>query len=358
MELALEGRRLERVPAALKSWFAKAWQQSNPSLNLVRLGLRMGSGEATEAALKVVDDGSVPETDRVMLMEVLGQIGERRGVPKLLEILEKSPSGRLQSAALAALQRFSDSKVADALLSVYPRLSKELRARAANSLCMRSTWAAKLVDAVEAGRVAQSEVGFEQLRQIAGLKDDELMRRVEKRWGRVQPESPEEKRNTINRLRLVLRPSGAAGREGKGDEAAGKKLFQQNCAVCHRLFGEGNQIGPDLTGADRKNTELMLLSIVDPSAYIRPEYVSYEVLTRDDQSVNGLMSESTPAAVTILDRNNQRQVFARDRIKEIRESRLSLMPEGLLEAMTPQQLMDLFSYLQSAEAGTNHGVGN
>jgi len=353
IEFALEGRRLEKLPAPLESWFVKTWQRPNPGLSLIRLGLRSGSGEAQAAALKMIDNTSVAETDRSALMDVLGQVGEPSSVPKLLDILEKSRSAKLQSAALVALQRFSDAQVADGLLLAYPRLSKELRPRVAGALCSRAKWAAALVDAVEAGRIAQSEVGFEQLRQIAGLKDAELMKRIEKRWGRVEAESPEDKRNAINQLRLVLKPSGAAGREGKGDPAAGKAVFQQNCAVCHRLFGEGNQIGPDLTGADRKNTELMLLSIVDPSAYVRPEYMNYEVVTKDDQSVSGLIAESTPASVTILDRNNQRQVFARDRILEIKESKLSLMPEGLLEALAPQQVIDLFSYIQSGGPDRN-----
>src|SRR5207302_10027509 len=118
-------------------------------------------------------------------------------------------------------------------------------------------------------------------------------------------------------------------------------------AVCHRLFGEGNMIGPDLTGADRKNTEVMLFDMVNPNAFIRPEYVSYEAITKDEQSLAGLLVESSPTAVTILDRNNERHVLARDRIKELNPSSVSMMPEGLLEAMTPEQVMDLFAYLQS-----------
>jgi len=204
-----------------------------------------------------------------------------------------------------------------------------------------------LLDAVDAGRIAQSELSFDQLRQMVSLKDAVLSSRVEQRWGKIQAASDEEKQNTLNRLRLVLNPSGAAGRSGKGDAAAGKIVFQQACAVCHRLFGEGTTIGPDLTSADRKNTELMLVNILNPSAYIRPEYVSYDLTTRDDQSLAGLLVESSAAAVTVLDRNNQRHVLARDQIKELNPSAVSLMPEGLLEALTPQQVMDLFAYLQA-----------
>jgi len=267
-------------------------------------------------------------------------------VPVLLAIIEKSKSAVLQNAALASLQRFPEKAVAQAVVELYPRMHTALRQRARNALCSRPVWAMALLDAVDASRIGPNELSFDQLQQMMSLKDPELSSRVERRWGKIQSASDEEKQNTLNRLRLVLNPSGAAGRSGKGDAAAGKIVFQQACAVCHRLFGEGVAIGPDLTGADRKNTEIMLVNIVNPSAYIRPEYVSYDLTTKDDQSLAGLLVESSPAAVTVLDRNNQRHVLARDQIKELNPSAVSLMPEGLLEALTAQQVMDLFAYLQ------------
>ena len=126
----------------------------------------------------------------------------------------------------------------------------------------------------------------------------------------------------------------------------GRKVFLQACGVCHKIFGEGNMVGPDLTTADRRNIDVLLQNIVNPSAYIRPEFVAYDAETKDGQSISGLLVESTLTAATLLDRNNQRQVLARDRLASLRESQVSLMPEGLLEALQPQQLMDLFSYLQ------------
>ena len=73
-------------------------------------------------------------------------------------------------------------------------------------------------------------------------------------------------------------------------------MFQKTCGLCHRLFGEGNTIGPDLTGADRKNSETLLFNIVNPSAYIRPEYVSYQARTLDDQSLEGMLVEASSTA--------------------------------------------------------------
>ena len=153
--------------------------------------------------------------------------------------------------------------------------------------------------------------------------------------------------NSINRLKLVLKPSGVVGRDAKGNPAEGKKVFQTTCGICHKLFDEGNNIGPDLTGTDRKNSDYMLEQIVSPSAYIRPEYVSYNAEMKDERIITGLMVDSTPATVTLLDRNNERHILPREQIRELQSSEVSLMPEGLLEALTPQQVMDLFAYLQA-----------
>jgi putative membrane-bound dehydrogenase-like protein len=347
MELALSGWRPDRVPAPLAAWFTKAWQQKSPGPALIQLGLRLGNVEARQLALRLVASETAPDSDRAALMEALAQVGAPESVPVLLEIVEKSKSAALQNAALAALQRFPEKEVAQAIVKLYPRLHTALRQRARNALCSRPVWAMALLDAVDAAGIAQGDLSFDQVRQMISLKDAELSKRVERRWGKIQDASDEAKQNTLNRLRLVLNPSGAAGRTGKGDVAAGKLIFQQTCAVCHRLFGEGTTIGPDLTSADRKNTEVMLINILNPSAYIRPEYVSYDLTTKDGQSLAGLMVESSPAAVTVLDRNNQRHVLARDQIQELNPSAVSLMPEGLLESLTPQQAMDLFAYLQS-----------
>jgi putative heme-binding domain-containing protein len=181
---------------------------------------------------------------------------------------------------------------------------------------------------------------------MASLKDSELQPRIEKLWGKIDPGSPEEKRNLVNRLKLVLKPSGVVGRDAKGDVAEGKKLFQATCGLCHKLFGEGNSIGPDLTGADRKNTDYLLEQIVSPSAYVRPEYASFEAELKDDRIITGLVVDSSASTVTLVDRNNEKHTVPRDQLRELKASSVSLMPEGLLEALSPQQIMDLFSYLQ------------
>jgi putative heme-binding domain-containing protein len=112
------------------------------------------------------------------------------------------------------------------------------------------------------------------------------------------------------------------------------------------LFGEGGKIGPDLTVANRKDKDFLLTSIVDPSAVIRKEFLNYIVKTKDGRTIIGSVAEETAAGLTLANVSNERTTVARDAIASMEDSGISLMPEGLLHALTPQELRDLFSYIQ------------
>ena len=346
MEVGLVGRRFDKIPAPLAGWFTEEWSQKDRSMALVRLGLRLGDTRARGVALQCLDDARAGEADDIELVDILGETGDAGCVPTLLALFRTSASARLRGAALSALQHFPDANVAASLVESYSSLGDDLRSRVRNALCSRPAWARVLVRAVEDGHIAAKDVSLDELRQMSAFKDVELERQIKILWGQIKTDSPAEKRNFINKVKLVLKPSGAAGRDAKGNPVEGHKVFMQACGICHKIFGEGNSIGPDLTSADRRNTDSLLLNIIDPSAYIRPEFVNYDATARDGLNLSGLMVESTPSTVTLLDRNNQRHVLARGQIESLRESPVSLMPEGLLEAMNPQQIMDLFSFLQ------------
>ena len=123
-------------------------------------------------------------------------------------------------------------------------------------------------------------------------------------------------------------------------------LFNKHCAVCHQLFGEGTKLGPDLTFANRTDRDYLLVSIVDPSAVIRREYLSYIVETKDGRKLTGMIVEQSAGKLTISDAKNQRTTLDQSQVESLKESPTSLMPENLLKELKPQELRDLFSYLQ------------
>jgi putative heme-binding domain-containing protein len=196
---------------------------------------------------------------------------------------------------------------------------------------------------VDASKAPPDEAPIEQVRRLALLGNKEINDIVRKHWGNIAPGTPEEKLATMRRFNNDLRPGG-------GDPRRGKELFTKTCAVCHQLFGEGNKIGPDLTTANRQDAAALLGNIVDPSAVIRREYMNYVVETDSGQTRSGLIAEQDAAAVTLLDAQNHRLKIPREAVVDFREADVSLMPERLLDPLTPQELRDLFSYLQENPA--------
>jgi putative membrane-bound dehydrogenase-like protein len=340
MDLALEGRQLAQVPAVLEKQIDKLRAERPDDLKRLRLALRLGSAPAYADALKRVSDPKTPEGTRLSLVEVLGQAGRAECVPALLTLFEQAKGDPLRKALLAALQPYTDTRIGESLLRHYPKLSADLRGRAQALLASRPASARALVQAVEAGHISAKEIGLDPVRQLAQHKDKELLKLVEKYWGRVGAATAGEK---VTRIRYIA----TALTRGKGDPAAGVALFDKHCASCHTLFGRGTKLGPDLTTADRKNREWLLLNVVDPSAVVRLEYAAYNVVTADGRVLSGLIAEATPQAVTLVDAKNERTVLPRDQIDQMNPSPTSLMPEKLLDTLSDQELRDLFSYIQS-----------
>jgi putative heme-binding domain-containing protein len=191
---------------------------------------------------------------------------------------------------------------------------------------------------VDGGRLKKEQIPVANVLAIQGFKDPTCDVLIQKHWGRLS-RSSEEKERQVAQVREFL----AAG---KGDAQQGREIFQRSCATCHTLNGEGAKIGPDLTGYERDNLDFILPAIVDPSLAIREEYTAFNVETKDGQTITGFIVEQTPSAVTLTDVSGKRLVLPRRDIENLQASALSLMPEGLLDPLQPQEVRDLFAYLR------------
>lgn len=343
MEKGLEGRALAAVPPALAGPLAALWDRPGtpPATPLIRFAARLGSPEAYRKALERVRDPRVPAPDRTALTELVGQLARPEGLPVLLALLDDDDARPLLPAVLNALGGYPDPEVAARLLARYPKLAPAVRDRALTLLCSRRAWAGMLMDALAAKAVGVRDLRPPHVLQVVAFHDPSLTARIESLWGRVPGPG------SADKVRRIAEVRGALPEGDKGDPARGRPVFKEQCAVCHKLFGEGESIGPDLTGAERGNLDFLLSSLVDPSALIRKEYQSQTVALDDGRVLNGLFVEETGKTVTLFDSNRQKTVLPRDRIEAVTPSTVSLMPEGLLDKLPEDQVRDLFRYLQS-----------
>ncbi|HTU24402.1 MAG TPA: PVC-type heme-binding CxxCH protein [Pirellulales bacterium] len=340
MDQELAGQSIARVPSELRQALDGLLATGGTTGPLLRLGLRLGYPQAYARAMTLVGDKKVAEADRLQLIRTLSETNINACAEDLLGLLTADPSAAVSGAILAALEHSDRGEIAAKVLEMYPALSPPLKEKAIELLCSRKAWSLALVDTIDQGRLPRSTLSLFELRRIQLHGDRAIDALLEKNWGKIRAASNAEIQQRVAGLTKTVAAH-------PGDATAGKAIFTATCAKCHKLFGAGNSIGPDLTGAERNRLDVLLPNILDPSGVVRPEFQSYVAVTGDGRVLTGLISESSPRTVTLLDSTNVRSVLAREDIEELRPSTVSLMPEQLLDKLSEQELCDLIAYLQS-----------
>jgi putative heme-binding domain-containing protein len=304
------------------------------------VSLRRGDPSAVDKALQIIADPSADKSKRLQYLAVFSEIKQPKAQPLLLRLIASRKEEDLQPAAFAALQQFDDPAIGREVAGRLDQYTNSARVAAVTLLASRQTWALDLLQAIDAGRV--DSIPPDAIQKLKMYHDRAIIDLIRKHW-------PEERVPTTAQMREKIAHCAAVIEGGSGDPYAGRVLFTGTCAVCHKLFGQGAQIGPDLTPYKRDDLQAMLLNIVNPSAQIREGYETYFVTTKDGRSLSGFLVDKDARVVILRGIDGVNQALPQDQIEELRASRLSLMPEGLLEHLTDQQLRDLFAYLRSSQ---------
>ncbi len=338
----LEGRRLDRVPPALRDASANLTRGKTIKLDRDLLALRLGDPEAYKRATEKVTNPKEADATRIALIELLGQTPRPEGLSALLSLVKSEKKPAILTATLAALGPYDSVEIAPDLFAIYPKLDAGTKSRVVDLLISRKENAGRLVDALAKGAIGPKEVSIAQVLKIHGYGDTQLSDRLTAAWGRLPGPGSPEKLRRIAEIRGIL-PEG-----DKGDPTRGALVFKEQCAVCHRLFNDGEKIGPELTQSERGNTDFLLTSIIDPSALIRKEYQARTISTVDGRTLTGLVLEENDKTLTLIDSKRQKTVVPIKEIDQSKPSDISLMPEGVLDTLKDSQVRDLFRYLQSS----------
>jgi putative heme-binding domain-containing protein len=244
----------------------------------------------------------------------------------------------LRAAALAALARVDAPWVADLVLSEYSRLEPELRPRAIELLTERKLWAERLLEAIGREEIPTSALNANQVRQLLARGDAALAEKVTSLWGAVRTERDPRREQVIAEMRSFLRKT-------EGNAHAGQEVFARICGQCHKIYGQGKDVGPDITLNGRSSFEQLLSNVFDPSLVIGAAYQARTIVTADGRVLTGLVSEDSDARVVLKMQGGKTEVVPRGEIEVMKVSALSLMPEDLEKQLKPQELADLFAFI-------------
>jgi putative membrane-bound dehydrogenase-like protein len=336
----LDARGAKPLPPGIVSALKIAREKRPNEPLIAEILIRTGDeGERDELRARAVS-AKAPDAERAAALALLARVRDPKLVAAALPLLPDAKTDALRIALLSALESYDDPKIGETVLAGYATYSPAVKKRALQLLLARPSWAQPLFTKWQAGQFPKADLTLDHARAAVKLEDKALSAIVEKHFGKLAPATAGEKQARIGGINIAL------GKE-TGDATRGKVLFTKHCAACHQLFGEGGKVGPDLTTSDRKNRTYMLTHIVDPSGYIRPEYLVYSVLTKDDRKLSGIATE-TAEGVTLTNVVNDQVVQVRvpkADVAEMLPSPVSLMPEKLLDSLTNGQIADLFAYL-------------
>ncbi len=302
------------------------------------LALKFSSEQAFQIAFDQIRDRSQPTPQRQQSLKALIQSRPKNLEELLLSLLADAD---LRAEAIRGLTHSHNPQVAAALLSAYPNLSRPEKQSAIAILSQRIPFAQALLDAMEAGIVSRQEVSVATVNQLARLKAPEITNRLTHFWGTIR--EPQGNHNsTIQNYRELIQRTDLPSANAE----AGRLVYAMTCQQCHQLFDMGGQIGPEITGADRQSLDYLLQNIVDPNRLIPIDYQTTTIDTRDDRVLSGIVSARSPEGLT-LQTTTQTFSLRTEDIADIQQSTLSLMPEGLLDLLSPTDVRNLMAYLQS-----------
>ena len=255
----------------------------------------------------------------------------------LVGLLSSTSPNSIKQSALRALLGMPEGGAYAGVISVWSGLDDSLK-RAAVAGFLRSGSRTKLMLAAMAqGKLVRGLLNARQIQTLRASRDKTVKGLVTKLFGA-------EKQVDYAGLMARFRPALST----KGDKGRGKAIYQQRCATCHRANGEGHHLGPDMVTVKTKGRENLLLNIINPNAEVAPQFMAFEVETKDDESITALIGNETTTHLTLQMASGIEQTLVRTAIKGVRSSGKSLMPEELHKDLTVEQMADLLSFIEQS----------
>ncbi|NNE92599.1 MAG: c-type cytochrome [Verrucomicrobiales bacterium] len=337
MLLGLEGQRDVAPPAEWEAVSTKLTQSDDGEVRsfTMRLSQIFGDESATGKALILLADRKAPMAERrAALASLLNQQNEALR-PILKKLIDEKP------LRIPAIRAFSTIETKDApkiLLRRYPEFKPDTQRAVIETLTTRKSYAEALFAALEAGEISREAIPAYVARSLSVLLGEKFTRK----YG--------VKKLSDDKEALIAKTKELATAEAleKADASAGRVVYQKACLACHKMYGQGGVIGPDLTGSNRADLNYLLLNILDPSGDIPDAYKMVIVKLKNGQLLSGTVTAEDDQKVT-LNMIGQQSVIVKSDIVSRETAPVSMMPEGLLQTLTEKEILDLFKYMQTKE---------
>jgi putative membrane-bound dehydrogenase-like protein len=304
------------------------------------LSLLFGNREALDAVKKLALDPSAELAARTSALQALIE-NKPADLRAICEQLLDQPG--IDKTAARGLANFDDPALGEKIAKRYGQFAQADRSGVLEVLVSRPAWAAAALAEMKAGKIPRGDLAAFHARQIRAFNDAKLNAELDEVWGELR-DSPEEKRKLIDDWKARL----SANHIATADLGKGRVVFNNVCAACHKMYGQGGTIGPDLTGSGRKDLGYLLENIADPGAVVSNDFRMSILTLKDGRIITGVVAGEDKNTLTLRQIAGE-AVVERATIQKRERPNISMMPDGLLLALPPEQIRDLIAYLQHPE---------
>ncbi len=329
---------------ALKTQLATAFKDQPPQQQLlvssmIPLQALLGDVEAIQQVSKSFNDTQAAQGIRLDALKTLVAAKAPHIISNVGDAIGGTSAPKeFRIAVIEALGGVDNPEVPKFLLDNYPVWESDVKPRVIEVLTQRDAWSAALLKEVQNKNIPTTAINLNQLQRINSFKYEEVQKLLAATYGQIRADQRSDRQQVIVSQTDFLN-------KNPGDPHQGIAVFKKVCGQCHKIYGEGSEVGPDITRNGRSNWNQLLQNVFDPSAVIGPGYQARQLATVDGRVLTGLPVEESEDRVVLKVQGGKLETIPRDQIEQYKVSELSMMPEQLEKQITPQELADLFAYL-------------
>ena len=292
------------------------------------------------AAAERAANERVATSERVSAVALLGYTDLEFGGSVLGRLLDARQPPELQMQAVRALERIGDPRGGELLIAKanWSRYTPQIREAVIATLTSKPPLIAVLFGAIESGAIAPSE--------ISSTRRTQLMKHAD---AKVQETANAIFKELEGGDRMKIYQTYRALLGTNTDLEKGREAYVRACSACHTYKGTGGKVGPDLTGVRNQPADALLLHILVPNYEVTPSYQTLAVNTQDGRSITGWLAAETESSLTLRTAFGTEETVLRQNIGSLSASGLSLMPDGLEQTMTKDEVSALIAYLKQAD---------
>ena len=337
MRDGLEGRTDIKTPANWNSVYAKLKLGEKPVAQLAGdLAQHFGDTETAKNTVAILKN---PKADIQQRKKSLQSLSLRQRPELVKELPALLNDNNLRLDAIRAIAGFDNEPLAKLLIESYPKFNPAEKSEAIQTLASRPKSGWLLTQAISKNIITKKEIPTyvaRQLRRVVGSGFVEV-------WGPIDHVAFDEK--AYKKYKNLLTDKTVA----EANPNQGKLVFQKTCAPCHKMYGEGGIIGPELTGSNRANLDYLLGNILDPSGEIQDDYKMVVVTTRDGRTYVGNIAKETERQLTLRIVGQDAVVVNKSDIQTRETTPVSMMPSGLLETLSDREVTELMAFMRTSK---------